>query len=333
MPQKYGGAPNAFYQFAFTPRETAMGRTGIASCEGQFAPYWNPAGLAHDNKPNNTIGAGLISRYTPESWYSGLPYCGISYHPYFFIGSICCQPKDWKFAFGLNTVGLLVVDLIETSLSPSDEIIMGGNFETYEILVMPTVAYRSGDFAAGLNYKMIYRDYTKVDNYLTSGYFFAGLDFGFLTELSGKVVPKVFEQTNFGGVIKLDRDHRNQQVKIGVGVSAMTPMRNFCRAKLNCDLTGGNYTSLFSDFGIGVEGIIKPTELLNLLPSKTLTNLELFLRGGITLKGFGTVGIGLFICNIMRLDFSWEQNLWGHNDYFGLTNSPLKGSLCGQYSW
>ena len=32
----YGGGPNAFYKTPFTPREIAMGETGVASADNRF---------------------------------------------------------------------------------------------------------------------------------------------------------------------------------------------------------------------------------------------------------------------------------------------------------
>ena len=44
--QKYGGGPNTFYQLQTSPREVSLGYSGIASAQGPFSVYWNPAGLA-----------------------------------------------------------------------------------------------------------------------------------------------------------------------------------------------------------------------------------------------------------------------------------------------
>ncbi len=307
----YGGAPNTFYQTPITPREVALGSTGVASSQGVFSTYWNPAGI---NINQSKWEAGFIFRYPS---IIDIPSATTKFNYW-------CGGVRWKWAtnninFAFNFLNLGVKDIIQTSVV-NDDIEEIGSFNSSETMMIFSSAKSIKGMNIGLNLKTGYRSYST----LYSKFYFAGSDFGIIYSIKdyfGDFVKKKFLTLDFGSVIKLERDVYNVQKIVSMGISGKITKSKYTHILLNLNTQSGDY--ILSNIAFGCE------------VTRNLSNsdYQLFFRSGLNLPysqiseissiSFG-LGLGVLV-NYRGVPLIIDIAYNTHNDeYKSLVDPPIK---------
>ncbi len=158
-----GGGPNAFYYVPFSPREVAMGGTGVASAKGVFAAYWNPALLFDSASEHQAQQArvGIIGRLGGNEGETGRNF----YAPTRVNGGFVYEWKQDSTSFlpvkgigvGMDFHHRGVQGIKGTSLSTiTDEITEGETFNFSESMVRMSCAFRdigNMGLSTGINWR------------------------------------------------------------------------------------------------------------------------------------------------------------------------------------
>ncbi|MBC8213753.1 MAG: hypothetical protein ISR90_05845 [Candidatus Marinimicrobia bacterium] len=315
---EYGGAPNTFYQTPITPREIAMGNTGVASSQGVFSTYWNPAGL---NISQSKWEAGLIFRYP-----SAINIPDINDKWNYWCGGVRWNwtPENINFAF--NFLNLGISEITQTSIVNGDieEI---GSFNSTETMMIFSSAKSVKGMNIGLNVKTAYRSYST----LYSKFYLAGSDFGIIYSIKdyfGDFIKKKFLSLDFGSVIKLERDIYNVQKIVSMGISGEISKSEYTSITINLDTKSGDY--ILSSFALGCE----------VTHNLSKVDFKLFFRSGIELPynqvsniSSNSFGIGFGVLVNYRgvpliIDIAYSLH---SNEYKSLIDSPIKIGMSFNY--
>jgi len=320
----FGGGPYSFYKISFTPRETAMGGTGVASSTGPFSPFWNPANLITRSKDMefDKFSIGVITRtnlYKPTMYYR---HDIISQNFDFNSVALAYRPtKIRSMGFGISLTNKTYSGIEKTLLNINNEIVSDGFFDISELMSVFTAAMILEGTRVGVNFRGSYFSYPGVRKPLNM----AGVDVGIQVDFAEylkylKSYQEFFEDFIFGMAIFFDKDDKNTSNTIVSGITLSTNIFDKYNILLrtNVDMVGGTFTEFAGKLGVEVGW----KEMV-------------FLRGGLDSHLISAVGGGLIvdIPNYpikLKIDISYSIFYGFNNDYnynLRLVDNPLKFGL------
>ena len=243
--QKYGGGPNTFYQLQTSPREVALGYSGIASSQGPFSIYWNPAGLAYNESKTMY---SLIYPFSVQSENK------LSIHNSnsntLSIGMMKGRLLDYEnLFFAFNFFHRNYGDITRTDLNINNEIQENGTFDYANNLIAFSVSNKIQNIYTGFTIKWTHYSSGQMES--SAGF---GADFGLRVDLNQK--------TTYGFAIKYDQYQDQRQIRTGIGIK-----HQFRNSSIDIDFNGGDNIS--PEIGSGIE---------------VLLSKSFFLRSGINLS-------------------------------------------------
>jgi hypothetical protein len=309
----YGGGPNSFYQSFQTPRETAMGGTGISSAEGHLAYLWNSACMFNNFKKNyapNKFSVILGTNSVLENQTLGM---GGILSDNFSVGGVLRKEKGENTAWLLGA-GILYKNydnVIETEINVNNEVVFKDYNKNRYNEGMISIFYGNETEDLTIGFSGCYKSSGFYDN---RGY---GFDLGLLMPSGGF---SFIDSSSHGFNIKIDKDNINSQIRYGAGSTFIKKFGN-----------KGSYLSFVIDMNSGsfMNSIIKSGfEYKN--------NIFFFATGvdylvEYKMKRSWSIGGGLDIPwkeRIVKVALSYSLELKNElSKYFFLVSSPIKISL------
>lgn len=326
---KGGGGPNAFFQVPATPREVAMGNSGVATSRGVFAPYWNPANTAASDSADTLRNlVGFVGRTGPKSTESSLGLNSSSFggegFKYGYFGYVHQADSLFFFKFristGFNLIYRGIDNLWQTRISEiSREIVTERSFNADEWLLIFNLASPeliSREVAIGLNLRLDFLNYSGIETKWSWG-----LDFGLRYRYSFWILGDLVG----GGVIRYDRS-QNSQITVLTGMSKRINF-SFLQS-LSVDIYAGNFTPVKAS--IGSEGFLVQDILILRFGGRLGRNTDA--ENSDILFDMLTVGIGFDLSQLdifprLVLDFAYSHTFFDDGQFLELVDSPIKFGL------